>query len=114
PTKVNPPGWPTCAQGFVPGDPYVTEYRNKLLNVIGQWLTDWLDGGTSDPDETAHIVETDANGLTSVAGLTVGKDTGGAALAATKGLRMPYGIPITSLQPDGMMGSHDLVTRRLG
>lgn len=71
-TKINPPGFPDCAQGVnIPGDPYVPEYLHKLLHITGNWITEWLDGGTSDPDADAHIVETDANGRISAALATV-------------------------------------------
>lgn len=69
PTKLIP-GAP--AQGFIPGDGINAEWVNYLFNVTGQWVTDWLDGGTSAPDLDAHIVETDSGGEASIAGLNLG------------------------------------------
>lgn len=77
PTKVNPPGWPSNLQGFIPGLKYIAEYRNKLFNVLGQW-TGWLLAGSSAGAADAHIVETDASGGTAVVDLTV---TGEATIA---------------------------------
>jgi hypothetical protein len=69
PTKVNPPGWPNSAQGFVPGSGVVAEFMNRVLNVLGQW-SGWLNSGSSAGAADAHIVETNSSGSTSLVGLT--------------------------------------------
>lgn len=72
PTKVNPPGFPNCAQGVgTPGAPAVPEYLHKLLNITGQWVSDWLNVGSAAGAEDAHLVETDATGLANLARLGV-------------------------------------------
>jgi hypothetical protein len=70
PTKVQPAGWPTNLQGFVPGLAYMAEFRNFLFNRLGQW-TQWLEAGSSQADADAHIVETDATGKMAVANADV-------------------------------------------
>lgn len=69
PTKVNPPGWVTVLEGFVPGDEWTAEPINQVFNTLGDW-TGWLDAGSSLGAADAHIVETDANGDTSVVDFT--------------------------------------------
>lgn len=69
PTKIAPLS-PT--QGFVPGTGIAGEQMNHLMNRVGQWLTDWLALGTSVADLDAHVIETDVNGRSRIAALTVG------------------------------------------
>lgn len=68
-TKVIPGDIPN---GMVPGTGVVAEYANYLWHWSGQWITNWLDLGTSAADLDAHIVETDASGFANIASLTVG------------------------------------------
>lgn len=69
PTKVNPTGWPTVAQGFVPGNGIIAEFVNTILSNLYEW-TGWLLAGSSAGAEDAHIVETDDTGLAVLARLT--------------------------------------------
>ena len=62
PTKIVP-GSPT--QGFIPGTGINAEWVNYLFHHTGEWITDWLDLGTSSPDVDAHIVETSSGGRVS-------------------------------------------------
>lgn len=68
-TKLSDPFGPT--EGSIPGEGVVSQFYNYNLNLLGQW-TSWLDEGTFDPDLTAHIVETNADGTTAVAALSLG------------------------------------------
>jgi hypothetical protein len=76
PTKVNPAGYPSNLQGFIPGLEYAAELRNKLFNIIGQW-TGWLFAGSSAGAANAHIVETDTSGNTKVRNATFTEPGGG-------------------------------------
>jgi hypothetical protein len=53
---------PDTGQGYIPDTGIAAEHVNSVLNLIGIWLTDWVDQGTFDADEDAHIVETDGAG----------------------------------------------------
>ena len=68
PTKQAPP----VADGYVPGVVIAAEHHNYIGNICGQWITDWLSLGSFDPDLDAHIIETDSNGVATIAGLTLG------------------------------------------
>lgn len=72
PTKVNPPGFPVVREGLIPDAELIPEYLNKILNICGDWTTNWVDLGSSAGAADAHIVETDSNGDTAVQGITVG------------------------------------------
>lgn len=69
PTKVTPPA---PAQGFVPGDAIAAEYVNFHTNIMGQWIDQWLIAGSSTAGLDAHLVETNANGNTAIAGAAFG------------------------------------------
>lgn len=93
-TKAPPTG---AAQGFVPGDGIESPGMNYLLNICGQWVTNWLALGSSAAGEDAHLVETDANGAVTIArgtfgghsvagpSLTVTSSASGASLVVTGG-----------------------------
>ena len=68
-TKIVPG---SITQGFIPGTGINAEWVNYLFNVTGQWLTDWINLGTSAADLDAHLVETNANGEANLAALDVG------------------------------------------
>lgn len=81
-TKVVPPDVPN---GFVPGTGVVSEYVNYMSHWSGEWITDWVNLGTSAADLDAHIVETDASGFANIARLVLGGTAaGGFALTATE------------------------------
>lgn len=69
PTKVVPVDIPN---GFIPGQGVPSAHHNYLWNISGQWISDWLDLGTSAADLDAHIVETDADGKSNLAALELG------------------------------------------
>ncbi len=60
PTKIIPA---SLGQGFIPGNAVNAEWVNYLFNISGEWITDWILLGTFNPDEDAHIVESDASGF---------------------------------------------------
>jgi hypothetical protein len=60
------------SQGFIPGQGVDAEAVNYILNLVGDWNTNWISQGTSAADLDAHIIETDANGTASIAVLQVG------------------------------------------
>lgn len=62
PRKVSIPG-AIAAEGFRPGaaDPSAAEHVNDWLDQLSKWIT-WVFDGTSDPDESAHLVETTSGG----------------------------------------------------
>lgn len=70
PTKVD------CSivapQGHIPGlaNPSTSQHQNKWQNEVAT-LCSWVEAGSSLGAADAHIVETDANGFTSVAALTI-------------------------------------------
>jgi len=70
PTKVDPTGWPTVLQGFIPATGIAAEYVNRALNALGTW-TSWLNSGSSAGAADAHIVETDSAGDAGVQNLNV-------------------------------------------
>ena len=61
----------SSTEGFVPGTGVASEQFNEPFNILGDWST-WLLAGTFNPDLDAHIIETDALGLTSVASVILG------------------------------------------
>jgi hypothetical protein len=63
-------------EGWVPGQDIDAESANYLLNIVGDWLTNWVLLGSNTADEDAHIVETDATGVASL----VRADLGGGAV----------------------------------
>lgn len=71
PTKIIIPA-PVANEGHRPGaaDPTGAEYWNDWLNQVYQWCV-WVDEGTPNPLQTAHIVETDALGVASLYGLAI-------------------------------------------
>lgn len=73
PTKIVPA---SPLQGFIPGTGIAAEHVNYLFNITGQWITDWLDLGSSLPGLDAHLVETDSLGVAELAGLEVGGTAG--------------------------------------
>jgi hypothetical protein len=73
PTKVIPGDF---LNGSIPGQGIPAEWYNYLTNINGQWITDWLQYGTFNPTLDAHIVETDANGESNIATLTLGATAG--------------------------------------
>lgn len=81
--KLPPPG---AAQGYVPGNGIEAESPNYMLNIAGQWITDWISQGSNAADEDAHIVETDSNGLLSAAYAAIGGHSAtGPSLTLTPG-----------------------------
>lgn len=95
----------TPAQGFVPGIGIAAEQVNDLFNIAGSWITDWLLLGSSLGAEDAHIVETDATGLTLLARLAVGPHTTAASplnVVASGGLRA---ITCTALGGSGIQAA---------
>lgn len=61
-TKTAPAGWPNVDKGFSPGTAIACPIMNYVFaEGIIPWLT-WQLDGTSDGDQDAHIVETDATG----------------------------------------------------
>ena len=80
----------TPLQGFVPGIGIAAEQVNDLFNITGSWITAWLLLGSSLGAEDAHLVETDAVGLTLLAQLAVGPHTTAASpltVVSSGGLR---------------------------
>lgn len=69
PTKLTDPLG--AAEGSIPAQGVVAEFYNRVHNILGQW-TSWLNSGSFDPLEEAHVVETDADGETGVASALVG------------------------------------------
>lgn len=81
-TKVIPGD---LVNGNVPSTGIVAEYQNYLEYWTGQWITNWVDLGSSAAGLDAHIVETDASGFANIARLTLGGTAaGGFALSATE------------------------------
>ncbi len=80
-TRVIPP---SLLQGFIPGTGVASEHVNYLENINGDWITNWLLVGTFDPDEDAHLVETDADGLISSTRSLVGGSTVGGAIPSAR------------------------------
>ena len=75
---------PTSAQGYIPGNGIEPESVNYLLNICGDWVSNWLALGSSANDETAHLVETTAAGVINVfRGIFGAGAGGGTALSAT-------------------------------
>lgn len=85
PTKPSPavsPRWNTSAAnqvtpsggkialGWEPSEDPSSSYFNWFMFETGE-ITNWVLDGTSDPDEDAHIVESDAAGIVAVAQLDV-------------------------------------------
>ena len=68
PTKQAPP----VLDGYTPGLVIAAENHNFIGNICGQWISNWLDLGTFNPDLDAHIVETDATGATGLAVANIG------------------------------------------
>lgn len=68
PTKVVPGD---LANGLVPGDGIPAGWLNYLFAIAGDW-SGWLLAGTYDPDQDAHLVETDSDGFASFAQVTIG------------------------------------------
>lgn len=71
-----------AAQGHIEGKNYPTraDVQNDWQNKTSRVLTEWVLQGSSDPDEDAHIVETDSSGMVDVAALIVrGYASGGQA-----------------------------------
>lgn len=66
PTKV---AIPIPADGFTPGEDTIPEYLNFYMAVLGDY-TVWLEAGSFAGAADAHLVETDANGDTSIKVLT--------------------------------------------
>jgi len=62
PTKVP---IPIPAEGFIPDQETIPEYLNHILNAVGEY-TVWLNAGSSAGAADAHLVETDANGDTTI------------------------------------------------
>lgn len=60
------------AQGFVPGSAVAAETVNLPLKITGQWITDWIEQGSSSADLDAHIIETASDGTASIAALNAG------------------------------------------
>jgi hypothetical protein len=79
PTKVAPVG----VEGWVPGTNAAPEQGNYCLHWTGNWLTNWVDLGTSAADLDAHIVETDSNGVTNLAYANIGGTAGATQVALT-------------------------------
>lgn len=67
------------ANGFIPGEEILAENHNYYLHWAGEWITNWVDLGTSAPDEDAHIVETDAEGASQIAQVVIGGLSGATA-----------------------------------
>ena len=68
PTKIPPSD---TANGVVPGDGIPAAWHNYMWNICGQW-SGWLLAGTSAPDLSAHLIETDSNGWAEIGQLTLG------------------------------------------
>lgn len=68
-TKVIPAD---IGNGMVPGTGIVAEWANYLWHWTGEWITDWVDLGSSAEGLDAHIMETDASGQNSTAGVALG------------------------------------------
>ncbi len=69
PTKLPVPDIPN---GFVPGTGVSAEQVNQLINITGQWITDWLALGSAASGLDAHLVETNALGAINTAAATFG------------------------------------------
>ena len=72
PTKVIPAD---LANGFVAGDGVPATWFNYVIGATGDWITNWIDLGTSAADLDAHIIETDATGQASLGSLDCGGTT---------------------------------------
>ena len=102
PTKIPPSD---TANGVVPGDGIPAAWHNYMWNICGQW-SGWLLAGTSAPDLSAHLIETDSNGWAEIGQLTLGgtatslqslivsENTG--ATSATKPAASPCGRSTTT------------------
>lgn len=112
PTKLPVPDVPN---GFVPGTGVSAEQVNQQFNIIGDWLTNWLIFGSPLPTLDAHIVETDVDGFTAVAGATLGgtaSPTPNFALEVSENAGTPFvsavftntaaGTPLVSLANTGV------------
>lgn len=74
-----------AGQGMVPGVSIKAEPHNAVIGQNSEWAS-WLAEGTSSPDATAHVVETDAAGLAGLYLLAVtytGADTDVSAIQAS-------------------------------
>lgn len=103
PTKVDPAGWPTNLQGFVPGVAIVAEFVNKLFNNLGLW-TGWLNSGSSTGAADAHIVETNGAGITTLTGATVTSQFQASGILVEDGVVTPatFGASQNNYNPAGL------------
>jgi len=108
PNKAPPADVPN---GFVPGTEIDAEEHNYMLHWTGDWLTDWVDLGTSAADLDAHIIETDATGVSNIAGLVLGgtaaafrglvvSENAGASNAAMEVTNVAGGFAVTASNSD--------------
>ena len=67
--------------GSIPGQDIFAQHINYMVGLSGDWLTDWVELGTFNPDEDAHIIETDADGQANIARVNIPGHTSGASLS---------------------------------
>lgn len=83
PTKV---GVPSSVQqnGWEPDQKPPAQWENDWHNEIYLWCL-WVYAGVATAAETAHIIETDANGEAKIARVVIGPHTSGTSLTVTGG-----------------------------
>lgn len=120
PTTDDPPGWPDVTQGNVPGEGIAAEFINRVFKLLGQY-TGWVYDGSAAGAQTAHIVETAADGIATLYGLictilrfSVGTIAGGAdvTLSPANGQIRQHATPtaqrdhtMTDVPPGGIAAS---------
>jgi len=72
---------PHASQGFIPGEEIGMEPFNYLFHHTGNWISDWIEQGTSSADQDTHIVETSSSGEIKAALLDVGGTSSASSLA---------------------------------
>ncbi len=69
PTKVDPDL--EAPQGLVPGATLLAAYINFVLHAICDEWIDWVEDGSDGPEESAHIVETNSDGVAELLGVDI-------------------------------------------
>jgi len=103
PTKVIPGD---LLNGFVPGLGIGSAAHNYLYGVTGEWISGWLDLGTSAADLDAHILETNSVGKVFVAIVQLG---GTAAADTALRVTSNSGAPSTALLAENIHGGFGII-----
>lgn len=99
PTKVTPAAG-EAQNGHVGGQTFKGQHDNYLHNLWTTWLANWLSLGSSGGAADAHVVETDANGATSLRQLAVlggASTTFGISAVGTVGAGPAVGVQGTAV-----------------